>query len=295
MLVPLKNIVVFLNGNRGIDVLKSLIKNGKPIVAVVGPDKSEIWNLLQNDDLLKGCHFVRQRSVNDEKFLSVLQKFEPELFIVAGFSEIFGEKLLDLPKFGTLNLHGGPLPKYRGGSPLNWQMINDEPDITISIIQMDKGIDTGDVVGEKTFSYSDEETIVDIHRKANKHFSLLTLEVLEALENDNLQKREQDEQQASYWMQRKPHDGLINWYVMSSREVFNLVRALAPPYPNAFTVLDGRPIHISEVQEVDLDIIGTPGRVLFLRGKGPYVMCKDKCILIKNASEKISHGVFLGS
>ena len=124
-----------------------------------------------------------------------MQKFEPELFIVAGFSEIFEEKLLDLPKFGTLNLHGGPLPKYRGGSPLNWQMINDEPDITISIIQMDKGIDTGDVLGEKTFSYSDEETIVDIHRKANKHFSLLALS-FRALEM--IICKEQDEQQASY-------------------------------------------------------------------------------------------------
>ena len=74
------------------------------------------------------------------------------------------------------------MPRYRGGSPLNWQLINDEPEITISIIQMDKGIDTGHVVGEKTFSYNDDETILDVHRKVNKHFCLLTLEVLEALE-----------------------------------------------------------------------------------------------------------------
>lgn len=289
---PLKNIVVFLNGDRGVDVATSIIANGKDVRAIVAPETSSFWQGKHETEAFRSCKFFKDDAVNTLECHEFLHSLDSDLFIVAGFSTIFKKKILEIPAKGVINLHGGPLPKYRGGSPLNWQMINDEPEITVSVIQMDEGIDTGDVLGEARFSYKDEDTIHDVHIKANKHFIVVTNQVLDELEAGTSTPRIQDESQASYWMQRNPRDGQINWQTMTARQVFNLIRSLAPPYPGAFCFDGEQKITLQSASIPEMQIKGTPGRVVYIQGKGPYIACKDKALLVQ-ADRSLKNGMLL--
>lgn len=90
-----------------------------------------------------------------------------DVFVVAGFPHIFNQETLNLPKFGSINLHAGPLPKYRGGSPLNWQIINNEKKIGISIIKLNKKIDGGKILIKKYFDLGKNQNILNAHKKVN--------------------------------------------------------------------------------------------------------------------------------
>ena len=133
--MPISNIVVFLNGVRGTSVLTSFLSRGNKVAAVVAPEKSIFWQ----GDHQKFAHLnlLKEKDVNNTEFIKSLIALQSDLFLVAGFPTIFKEPILDVPKYGVINLHAGPLPKYKGGSPLNWQIINDEKEIGISIIKMD--------------------------------------------------------------------------------------------------------------------------------------------------------------
>ena len=140
----MNHVIVFLNGVRGISVIETIHKSKHEIIAVVTPSNTsdEISKTIKN---LKVSHLCFEK-INTEESIAQLKKFDPELFIVAGYSTILKQKVLDIPQLGTINLHAGRLPEYRGGSPLNWQLINGEEKAGISVILMDEGIDTGNII-----------------------------------------------------------------------------------------------------------------------------------------------------
>ena len=143
----MNHVILFLNGVRGIPVIETIHKSKHEIIAVVTPSNTsdEISKTIKN---LKVSHLCFEK-INTEESIAQLKNFDPELFIVAGYSTILKQKVLDIPQLGTINLHAGRLPEYRGGSPLNWQLINGEEKAGISVILMDEGIDTGSVLAEE--------------------------------------------------------------------------------------------------------------------------------------------------
>ena len=141
----MKNIILYLNGNRGLYILESLLKNNYKKITVFSSKKNKIIKKFENTYNIK-INVVR--NINSVIHYKKIKNLNPYLSIVAGFSQIFSKKLILLPQYGTINLHAGPLPKYRGGSPLNWQIINGEKNIGISIIQMDENIDTGTILNK---------------------------------------------------------------------------------------------------------------------------------------------------
>ena len=274
------NIVIFVSGNRGLEVSKKLLKSKRKYEFLIVT--TEDLNLVKKikkfyNDFIYSCN-----NVNETKFLKRLKKFNPHLIVVAGFPTIFKKDLLKIPKLGVINLHGGPLPEYRGGSPLNWQIINDEKKIGISIIKMDEGIDTGPVIKSAFFKIYDIDDINSVHKKANFFFNKLILSVIKDIEiSGKIQCTKQSEETAIYWSQRKDFEGRILWKQMYAREVFNLVRALKSPYPGAFTFVDNQKIVITNCTIPKVKIKSTPGKFFYLKSVGHYFMCSDKAVLIK--------------
>lgn len=285
-------IILFLNGDRGIFILNHLLQEGRNIVAIVAPEDSFFWKIAN-----QYCkqQLIRSAKVNDDKTVRLLRSLNPDMFIVAGFPTIFKKMLLTIPKFGTLNLHGGPVPQYRGGSPLNWQIINGEKKIGVSIILMDNGIDTGDILAQGFFDLALTDDINTVHQKANKCFVKLVSEVIKRFEKNEIFPQKQNEHAAQYWVQRSPQDGFIQWSVMTAQQVVNLIRALKPPYPSAFTYLDSQKIFLYDAVVPGKTIKGVPGKVIYLQKIGPYVICCDKAVLILGSSSGMKNGIHLTS
>jgi methionyl-tRNA formyltransferase len=219
--------------------------------------------------------------VNSEAFVQPMMQLKPALAIIAGFSTIFKKKLYSVPKFGTINLHGGRLPKYRGGSPLNWQIINGEKSVGISILQVDDGIDSGDLLAEGNIDLDRDGTIADAHKRANELFPQLMLGVIAELDKAHVKRTKQNEKEAEYWHQRSEQDGRVRFDCLTGEQVHNLVRGITRPYPGAFAFYGGRKVWIWRTSIASRTINGTPGRVCWISGEGPYVICRDRAVLIK--------------
>ena len=171
--------------------------------------------------------------VNSPSSLKLLRELGPDLFIVAGFPQIFRKEILSIPKYGAWNCHAGPVPEYRGGSPLNWQIIDGKEKIGISLLLMDEGIDTGPLIAAREFFLSKEETISEAHWKANHLFA----DMVEQALNEFPPVVMQQPISSLYRKQRKDDDGEINpaW---DKARALNFIRALNHPYPGAWIRLD---------------------------------------------------------
>ena len=125
----MKRVLIYLNGDRGLRIIEKLIEcNYKNLIIFSSKNLKELKTYENNANIQINI----SKNINTKKHYDLVKKMKPHVSIVAGFSQIFKKSLIDLPTFGTINLHAGPLPKYRGGSPLNWQIINGEKYIGIN-------------------------------------------------------------------------------------------------------------------------------------------------------------------
>ncbi|MCF7993671.1 MAG: hypothetical protein K9L88_02390 [Chromatiaceae bacterium] len=292
-------IIVFLNGARGLAVLKAIIEASHPVRAVVTPptmQNAQVLNTLSEQNI---THLALP-DINSTEAIKQIRDHEPSLFLIAGFSTIFKQPLLEIPSIGTLNLHAGKLPQYRGGSPLNWQLINGELKAGISVIKVDTGIDTGPVMAEATIEIGPRTTIADLHEQANARFPSLVRIALERTYSGNAG-RAQDNNQAQYWHQRNDSDGRLAFHQMSAFQVDRSIRALTHPYPGAWCTYHEQRVRLLAASIPDLVLRGAPGRICYIQGQGPYVLCADRAILLteyKNEHNedqrfRLRHGEYL--
>ena len=273
----MQNIILYLNGDRGIKVLETLIELNKFNVFVFSLKKIVFPYELAEDKII---HKII-KNINDKKHILHIKNIDPYLSIVAGFPQIFNEELINIAKLGTINLHAGPLPKYRGGSPLNWQIINGEDNIGLSIIQMAKGIDTGDIICKSSFKLDLLDNIKTVHDYTNKLFSNMVVKVLEQIESKSQVVIRQDSLDSIYWHQRSDLDGRINWEKMTALQVYNFIRALTKPYPGAYTFFSEYRLRIFLAELTNEKFYGTPGRVVKIKKNKLLVICADKGLYIK--------------
>ena len=258
-------ILLFLNGNRGLELYKELVKHRINIVGIVSTDKNLVSDML--------VPVVTLKNKNWTKITKFITLKKPDLGIVAGFSHILPNDILKIPRYGFWNLHAGSVPKYRGGSPLNWQLINGEVRAGLSILEMTPGIDDGPILSSTNFKIAHADTILDLHIRANKLFPLLLLPLLSNLPESLRKSKVQSRIGARYWHQRNERDGQIDWINSNSQQVYNFVRAISKPYPGAFGVITGRrEIRIWQVKIDENHVDGVPGRVVKLKD-GFHVPC----------------------
>jgi methionyl-tRNA formyltransferase len=258
-------ILLFLNGNRGLELYKELVKQGINIVGIVSTNKTII-----NDAVVPVVTLKNKKWTKITKFIT---SKKPDLGIVAGFSHILPNDILKIPKYGFWNLHAGSVPKYRGGSPLNWQLINGEVRAGLSILKMTPGIDDGPILSSTKFKIAHTDTILDLHIRANQLFPLLLLPLLSNLPKSLRNSKVQSRIGRKYWHQRNERDGQIDWINSNSQQVYNFVRAISKPYPGAFGVITGRrEVRIWKVKIDENHVDGVPGRLVKLKD-GFHVPC----------------------
>ncbi len=271
---------------RGVRCLRALVTAGHEIVHVLvhpegrttSPDHdvaAAAWEL--------GLPVLQPARVDEARVMALLQARHPALIVLAGYGPIVGPDLLRLAPNGCLNLHGGKLPQYRGSSPMNWALINGETSLTISIVAADTGVDTGDVLLERTFPIGMDDTIADLHRIANAAFPELLLEAIRQIQAGTAKPRKQDQALAAYYPLRFPDDGLLMWDLCTAVQIHNRIRALTDPYPGAFTFLKGRRVRLLRSALAKSTYHGEPGRVYLKSRRGLLVCALDRCLWIQRA------------
>lgn len=278
-------IIFWGNGNRGVSCLQALHDNGYEISLVAAhPGKERQWYASVSELANRlGIKTIEPENPNNRETEEFLKTFNADVFVAAGYGMILKQNILKIPKIMAINLHGGKLPEYRGSSPMNWALINGETSFTLSIIKLDSGVDTGDIVSEKTFPVSGDDTIRDLHKIADDEFPRMLLEALNSIEKGTSVLKPQGNSKAGYYPLRFPEDGLISWDMQTAQQVHNRIRALTEPYPGAFTFFRGRKVRLLSSELSEQSYFGEPGRV-YQKAKMSLLVCaSDRCLWIKEA------------
>ena len=173
-------IIYFSKGIRGIRCLEHILKVGYQVLAVVGVIQENGLDLLSRTYSFPILYFDQ---LNTKLTVNELETFEADIFILSGYNKILKKMIIDIPPLGTINLHGGKLPEYRGAAPINWQIINGEETGGCSIIYVDEGIDTGDIIAQEIYPITPQDTHNSVLEKTLTIFPPLLEKVLKQIED----------------------------------------------------------------------------------------------------------------
>ena len=212
----------------------------------------------------------------------LLNKYKVDVILLTNYPKLITKELLDRQLF--LNGHNSLLPKYRGMHAFSWALINDEKEVGYSLIKVDEGIDSGDILSQVVIPVGKNDDINTLFKKGKKLVDYWLAESLKHFQEGKLGFRKQEQSQATYVCRRKPEDNLIDWF-NSAKDIHNFIRALAPPYtPGAFTFFKNKKINIC-----NSELFETPsykaicGQVVAnFKDKGVLVKCLDGVLLIKD-------------
>jgi len=227
--------------------------------------------------------YLKYRDINSIDCLKKIIKYNCDLFISMSFNQIFKNKIINLPPLKTINCHAGKLPFYRGRNILNWALINDEKEFGITVHYIDEGIDTGDIILQETFPISDSDDYSTLLQKANEKCPILLYEAVKKIKNGTVKivKQGSIHPTGFYCSQRKVGDEIIKWN-QSSRDIFNFIRAISKPGPQARSSLGNNEVFINKVEIIKSapDYKGIPGTVLSSRHNELIIKTKDSFIKV---------------
>jgi len=222
----------------GYSCLSLLLERGDHVVALITHEDNpheKIWFKTPAVAAReKGIPVFTPESVNTPEWREKIAALRPDLILSVYYRHMIGTKLLALPPLGAWNLHGSLLPKYRGRAPINWAVLHGEARIGMTLHRMVKSADAGAIVDQDGADIGPRDTAEQAFRKVLPCARRVLARQIDALLAGMATETPQDEAQASYFGGRKPEDGRIFW-TQTSRQIFNVIRAVTDPYPGAFT------------------------------------------------------------
>ncbi len=266
--------------------LEALLEAGHEITAVVTqPDKAKgrskelQFPPVKETALAHNLPVLQPVRIKRPEEIAVLKQYEADIYVVAAFGQILSQEILDMPKYGCLNIHASLLPKYRGASPIQSVILDGEKETGITIMQMDAGIDTGDMLLKKSMEIDSEDTYETLHDKLKVLGGEAIVEALELLETGALVPEKQDHSQSSHVKMITKEMGNID-FTKSAKEIDCLIRGLNP-WPSAFTFYKGKQLKIwkATVEEAQNDAV--PGTVTEVTKNEIKVACGCGVIAIR--------------
>lgn len=192
------------------------------------------------------------KNINSQKFKDTVRSYNADLFVSMSFDQIFKTEMIHLPKYGTINCHAGKLPFYRGRNVLNWALINDEKEFGITVHYMDTGIDTGDIILQESYPITDNDDYGTLLEKAYDGCAAVLYKAIKIIQSGQVKTIRQNDIDpvGTYCGMRVEGDEIVNWNG-SSREIFNFIRALCIPGPQAVSWIKGNRIAINRAKMVE--------------------------------------------
>ncbi|MCQ2080634.1 MAG: methionyl-tRNA formyltransferase [Lachnospiraceae bacterium] len=237
--------------------LEKLIENGYDVCLVVTqPDKEKGRGREVSMSPVKMCalkHNIpvfQPVKIREEEAVKTLRSYGADIFVVAAFGQIVSEEILNMPKYGCINIHASLLPKYRGAAPIQWSILDGEEYTGVTIMKMAKGVDTGDIYSSTKVKIEDDETGDSLFDKLTLVGADLLIDTLPKIEDGSLAPIPQDEALATHTSKISKELGLIDWNKEAS-VIERYIRGLNS-WPSAYTYLDKKTLKIWRAKVVDI-------------------------------------------
>jgi methionyl-tRNA formyltransferase len=222
----------------GHDCLTVLLGRGDNVIALIthedNPNEKIWFKTPAVAAREKGIAVHTPEKVGTPEWIERIAAMRPDLILSVYYRNMISTKVLALAPLGAFNMHGSLLPKYRGRAPINWAVLNGEPRIGMTLHRMVREPDAGDIVDQEGVDIGPRDTAEQAFRKVLPCARSVLARQIDALLSGTAKETPQDASQSTYFGGRKPEDGRIDWS-RTSRQVFNLIRAVTDPYPGAFT------------------------------------------------------------
>lgn len=258
------------------------------IAAVTQPDRPKGRDLKLHPSPVKelalqaGLPILQPIKARDENFLAALRAQQPDLIAVAAFGQILPQSILELPRLGCLNVHTSLLPKYRGASPIQSAILNGEAETGVTIMKMDAGLDTGDILTQQTTPIAATDNAATLHDRLAVIGGELLVATIRDYSTGKISPRPQRHDLATHVAKIKKEDGRIDW-TQPAPAIWNRIRAFTP-WPGAFTFLPHptKPLLLKIWQAEVLNESGAPGLIHSADKNGIVVGCHAGCLRITN-------------
>ena len=265
--------------------LQALLEKGFPVTAVytqpdrpAGRGRKLVPGPVKQLALDHQLPVFQPESLKTAEAQDELRALAPDVMIVAAYGLILPPEVLAIPTHGCLNIHASLLPRWRGAAPIQRAIAAGDRETGITIMQMDKGLDTGDMLLTRTTPITDEDTGGSLHDRLAELGGEAIVAALHALQAEELRAEPQDDSQACYAHKLSKQDGHINWQSPAS-EIHNLVRAFNP-WPGTYTDLDDQRIRIHQTEVLADNGPEAPGTILQRTRDGVDVRCGDQTLRI---------------
>ena len=270
--------VVFAYHNVGVRCLRALVARGVEVSLVLTheDDPAEtIWfDSVARTAEEYGMTTIAPVDPNAADIVARVGACKPDYLFSFYYRSMLKRPMLALPARGALNMHGSLLPKYRGRAPVNWAIVHGETETGATLHYMEEKADSGDIVAQQAVPILPDDTAKEVFDKVTAAAELTLRNALPALLAGKAPRIQQDAGAASYYGGRKPEDGRIDWSKRAIA-VHNLVRAVAPPYPGAFTVLAGRPARVLRTRVLDDEALPSSSRSITVENGELVARCGD--------------------
>ncbi len=249
-----------------VPALEALVKGGHQVIAAVtqpdkpkGRGKAVLMTPVKEKALEMGIPVYQPVKVREPEFVKTLADLAPDVIVVVAFGQILPKSILEIPRYGCVNIHASLLPKYRGAAPIQWAVIDGEKETGVTTMFMNEGLDTGDMLEKEVVPLDPKETGGSLHDKLSAVGGRLILSTLKGLEDGTLKGTPQTDEGSCYAKMLKKSLGDIDW-TMGGAAIERLIRGLNP-WPSAYTSLHGKTLKIWDADVTDREYGVEPGTV----------------------------------
>ena len=267
--------------------LKKLIEDGKEVVCVISrEDKPRGRGNVMTPTPTKalaiesGIPVYTPSTLRDGAFADILEEYSPDLIAVVAYGKILPPEVINYPKYGCINVHVSLLPKYRGAAPMQRAVMDGESETGVTIMYMDEGLDTGDIISTESFPLTEEDDFETVHDRSAEIGARMLSEVIDSLAAGTATRTKQDDSLATYAKKVEKEDCKVD-FSLDAATVSARIRGVTP-IPGAFCFLNGKMLKISKVKATEGK--GTPGEVIDLDASGEgliKIACGTGAITVK--------------
>lgn len=256
-----------------VGTLEALVDAGHDVVlAVTQPDKPKDrggrlkYTPVKEAAMAHDIPVYQPKKIRDPQCIEELKRYEADIMVVIAFGQILPKEILEMTPYGCVNVHASLLPKYRGAAPIQWAVINGEKVSGVTTMQMDEGLDTGDMLLKTEVVLDEKETGGSLHDKLAQAGADLCVETLKALEEKRATRERQGESPTEYARMLDKHMGNINWSE-SAQTIERLIRGLNP-WPSAYTDWNGKVMKLWAADVLDEATEKEPGTIVRVEKDG---------------------------
>ena len=261
------NIIFMGTPDFSVPSLEKLIENFDVSLVVTNPDRKRgrgkklSFSPVKETALKHGIEVYQPEKLRkNEECINKIKELKPDAIVIVAFGQIIPQSIIDIPKYGCINLHASLLPKYRGAAPINWAIINGEKKTGSTTMLINAGIDTGDMLLQKETEISDDMTFGELYDKLKNEGADLLVETIKGLEENRIKPLKQDDSLSNYAPMIDKSTGKIDWS-KPAHEVNNLIRGLNPK-PGAYALYKDTAFKIFNAKVIDEDHDYKPGYVI---------------------------------